>query len=99
MPSIPAPERSEAAKANAHTSWANTTDRTARTAAARAGLWQKFLDQADGDRVRAEHLWKAYFARLRLKSMQAMRKAKEQAALAMDAETELEALGGEEAPR
>lgn len=99
MPSIPADERSEAARASAHASWAKTSDRSARTAAARAGLWQKFLDQADGDPDRAEHLWKAHFARLRLKSMQAMRKAKEQAGLAMDAETELEALGGEEGPR
>lgn len=99
MPPTPANERSEAAKANAHASWAKTTDRPARTAAARAALWQKFLDQADGDPIRAEHLWKAHFARLRLRSMQAMRKAKDHAALAFDAETELDALGDEEAPR
>ena len=99
MPSTPASERSQAAKARVHASWANTKDRSARTAPARAGLWQKFLDQADGDPVRAEHLWKAHFAQLRLKSMQAHRRAKEQAELAAAAEAELEALGGEEAPR
>jgi hypothetical protein len=57
----------------AHVSWANTTDRTARTAPARAALDQKFLDQADGDPVRAAHLRKAYFQRLALKSAQARR--------------------------
>ena len=53
--------------------WANTTDRTAATAAARAARDQKFLDQADGDPVRAAHLRKAYFQRLALKSAQARR--------------------------
>lgn len=55
----------------AHISWANTTDRTARTAPARAALEQKFLDQADGDPVRAAHLRKAYFQRLALASAKA----------------------------
>jgi hypothetical protein len=54
-------------------SWANTTDRTARTAPGRAAFEQRFLDQADGDPVRAAHLRKAYFARLALKSAQARR--------------------------
>lgn len=57
----------------AHISWANTTDRTARTAKARAALEQKFLDDADGDPVRAAHLRKAHFALLALKSAQARR--------------------------
>lgn len=61
----------------AHESWANTKDRTARTAPGRAALEQKFLDQADGDPLRAAHLKKAHFARLALKSAQARRKAKE----------------------
>ena len=55
----------------AHTSWANTIDRTARTAPARAALEQKFLDLAEGDPVRANHLRKAHFQRLALKSAQA----------------------------
>jgi hypothetical protein len=55
-------------------SWSRTIDRSARTAPARAALEKKFLDQAGGDPQRAEHLRKAYFARLALKSAQARRK-------------------------
>lgn len=55
----------------AHVSWANTTDRTARTAPARKAFEQRFLDEAGGDPVRAGHLRKAYFQRLALKSAQA----------------------------
>lgn len=73
----------------AHESWANTQDRTARTAAARAALQQKFLDQAGGDPVRAEHLRKAHFARMALKSARARRKIKELTAQAEAAEAEL----------
>jgi hypothetical protein len=57
----------------AEISWANTPDRTARTAPARAALEQKFLDQADGNPVRAVHLRKAYYLRLALKSADARR--------------------------
>jgi hypothetical protein len=78
----------------AHTSWANTSDRTARTANARAALDQKFLDQAEGDPIRAEHLRKAYYARLALKSAQARRKIKTLTAEAAAAEAELAANGG-----
>lgn len=60
-------------KIGAHTKWANTTDRTAATAPARAALEQKFLDEAGGDPRRAESLRKAYYARLALKSAQARR--------------------------
>jgi len=69
----PDPFRSQTGRLGAHVSWANTKDRTARTAPARAALDQKFLDQADGDPVRASHLRKAYFQRLSLKSAQARR--------------------------
>jgi hypothetical protein len=55
----------------AHQSWANTTDPAARTAKARAALWAKFLEQADGDPVRAEHLRKAHYARMALASAKA----------------------------
>lgn len=92
-------ERSLAAKANAHVSWANTTDRISRTAPARAALRKKFLNEADGDPVRADHLWKAHFARLQQKSTQARRKAREQAELADAAEAALTALGDDGAPR
>lgn len=57
----------------AHTSWANTTDRAARTLKARRALDQKFLDEAGGDPTRAEHLRKAHFQRLALKSVRARR--------------------------
>lgn len=75
MPAHPN-DRSVIAQIGAHISWANTTDRTARTAPARAALEQKFLDQADGDPVRAAHLRKAHFQRLALKSAQVRRARK-----------------------
>lgn len=77
-----------------HVSWANTKDRSARTAPARAALDQKFLDQADGDPVRAAHLRKAYFARLALKSAQSRRRARELTEAAETAEAELTEAGG-----
>ena len=90
---VPANERSEAARAAAHASWANTTahERSARTEAARAAFRQKFLDQANGDPVRAEHMLKAHLSGLRLKAMQAQRRAKEQVDLAVAATAELAA--------
>lgn len=68
-------ERRLSASIAAHESWANTTDRTARTAKARAAFAQRFLDAADGDPVRAEHLRAAYYSRLALASAKARRKA------------------------
>lgn len=68
-------ERSLIASIAAETSWANTPNRTARTANARAALDAKFLAQASGDPVRAAHLRRAYFKRLALKSAQARRRA------------------------
>lgn len=70
-------ERTLAARIAAHESWAQTTDRTARTAPARAALDQKFLTEAGGDPVRAESLRKAYYSRLALKSAQARRRNRE----------------------
>ena len=80
----------------AHTSWANTLDRSGRTAPARAAFEKRFLDQAEGDPVRAEHLRKAHFARLALRSARSRRKAKELLADAEAAEAEL-ANGGDAA--
>lgn len=91
---MPFTERQLAASIAAHESWANTTDRTARTAKARAALDQKFLDAADGDPVKAEHLRKAHFARLALKSAQSRRRAREATEAALAAEAELAELGG-----
>lgn len=60
----------------AEQSWANTNDRSARTAPGRAALAAKFLKEAGGDPVKAGHLRRAFYARLALKSAQARRKAR-----------------------
>lgn len=86
--------RSLSASIAAHTSWANTEDRSARTAPARRALDEKFLEAAGGDPKRAEHLRKAHFQRLALKSAQSRRRAREATEAARAAEAELEALGG-----
>lgn len=93
MPSTAA-ERRMKARIASETSWANTEDRSARTAAARRALDQKFLDEAGGDPKRAEHLRKAHFQRLALKSAQSRRRAREATEAARAAEAELKALGG-----
>jgi len=67
-------ERALRAQIAAHESWANTEDRPARTAKARRAFEDKFLEQAGGDPRRAEHLRKAHYARMQLKSAQARRK-------------------------
>ena len=82
-------EKRLAASIAAHESWAQTPDRSARTANARRGLEEKFLREADGDPVRAEHLRKAHYQRLALKSAKARRRAKELNAEADAAEAEL----------
>jgi len=89
----PSSERQLAARISAHESWARTSNRSARTAPARAALDAKFLAAADGDPVRAEHLRKAHYGRLALKSAQARRKAREFAAVADATEAELETFG------
>lgn len=103
MPSpIPASERRLDAQRRAYASWANTSDRAARTAPARERLLARFEDQVDPDGVlspqeratRAEYARKAYFASLALKSARARRKARENAADAEAAEQELHELGG-----
>ncbi|RFZ34985.1 hypothetical protein DE4576_00354 [Mycobacterium marinum] len=73
-------ELSLAGRVGAYQSWANTVDRAARTANGRRAFEEKFLTEADGDPVRAEHLRKAHFARMALKSAQARRQRKAGAA-------------------
>jgi len=92
---VTASERVLHATIAAHESWANTLDRSARTAPARAAVDAKFLEQADGDPIRAGHLRKAYFARLTLKSIVSRRKSRELTEDAQVAEAELHALGGD----
>ena len=68
-------------RAGAHASWANTEDRTARTAAARAKALRRFEEQVDPDgvldpverAVRAEHARKAYMLKLAMASAKARR--------------------------
>lgn len=79
----------------AHVSWANTEDRSARTAPARRARDAQFLEKADGDPVRAEHLRKAHFQRMALRSAEARRKVKALVAEAEAAEAELAALGSD----
>ncbi|MDT5349336.1 MAG: hypothetical protein QOH91_2623 [Mycobacterium sp.] len=74
MPELTPELRTLRSKIAAHESWARTTDRPARTANARKALEDKFLAEADGDPARAEHLRRAYYARLAFKSAQARRR-------------------------
>jgi hypothetical protein len=62
---------------NAYISWANTPDRSARTANARKAFENKFLAEADGDKKRAEALRKAFYANLVLKSVQSRKRQRE----------------------
>ena len=84
-----AAERSLQGREAAHMSWAQTADRTARTAPARAALEAKFLEQAGGDPVRAEHFRKAHFLGLARRSAVARRKAARLIDEATTAEVEL----------
>ncbi|OBH22495.1 hypothetical protein A9X03_15390 [Mycobacterium sp. E1715] len=67
-------------------SWANTIDRTARTAPARRAADARFLALADGDVKRAESLRRAHFKRMALKSI-AVRQAKAAARKSVHGET------------
>ncbi len=81
MPSTTAAERSTLARLAAHESWAATSDRTARTAPARAAMLARFELQVDPDGIlapaerakRAESARRAYFTRLALKSARTRR--------------------------
>ena len=72
----------------AHTSWANTTDRSARTEAARRAAWNRFDRLADPEGVlsdeersrRAEHLRRANFTRMALASSRSRAAKKKRAA-------------------
>ena len=74
-------ERTLRAQLAAHTSWANTTDRTARTARGREAFLAKFEAEVDPDGTldpierakRAESARRAHFSRLALASAKARR--------------------------
>jgi len=82
-----------------HESWAHTSDRSARTAPARAALMARFEREVDPDGIlppderarRAEHKRKAYFGRLALTSVKA-RRARSVVAEGVAAEAELAVL-------
>jgi predicted Rdx family selenoprotein len=75
-------ERTARARLAAHVSWAKTTDRSARTAKARAAFEQKFRDEVDPDRElseserekRAASARNAYFQRLKFSRLRAATK-------------------------
>ncbi len=77
-------ERRLRAQLAAHQSWANTADRSARTARARAAALERFERLVDPDgklqpaerRRRAEHARRAHMASLALKSSKARRARK-----------------------
>lgn len=74
-------ERVLRARIAVHTSWANTSDRTARTTPGRRAFLARFEDQVDPDGTlppserarRAEQAMKAHMARLALRSAKARR--------------------------
>ena len=78
-------ERALRARLAAHTSWAHTGDRTARTENARKAFLDRFEREVDPDGFlpaaeraeRAESARKAFYARLALKSAQSRRRATE----------------------
>lgn len=82
MAGTPDSIRTLVAKVAAHESWANTADRSARTANARRAFLESFEKQVDPEGKlppkerarRAESLRKAHFARLALASAKARRK-------------------------
>jgi hypothetical protein len=77
-------ERSLRARIAVHTSWAQTTDRAARTAPARRAALERFQRQVDPDGSlseaerarRAEQAMRAHMARLALRSARARRRQK-----------------------
>lgn len=83
VPSASPSERALIASLAAHVKWATTPDPSSATAAARQAFRDRFEREADPDGVlppaerarRAEHLRKAFYTRLALKSVQARRKA------------------------
>jgi hypothetical protein len=75
-------ERTLRARMAAHTSWARTNDRSARTAPARKAAMDRYEREVDPDRTlepaerarRAEQAMKAHMARIALKSALARRR-------------------------
>lgn len=100
MATLTPAERKLRSQLAVHTSWANTSDRSARTAPARAALLEKFEREVDPDGTldpaeraqRAESARKAHYARLALLSAQKRRRANTRRA------AELEGQGADNIP-
>ena len=81
-----AADRSQVAKIAANTRWAQEPDRSAAMQPARDGMYRRFEDQVDPDRVlapeerakRVENARSAHYQRLALKSAQSRRAKKDQ---------------------
>lgn len=94
-------DRALVARIAAHQSWANTSDRSARTAPARRAALDRFERQVDPDGSlppderarRAEHAKRAHFLALARKSALARRKSKALLADADAADAELAGSG------
>ena len=105
MPAHDPRERTLAARAAAHTSWARTPDRSARTAPGRAALQARFEAEVDPEGVlppderarRADSARAAYFSRLALRSAKARRKAAAARRDAVDLERDANAADEERA--
>jgi hypothetical protein len=89
--------RRQVGRIAAEISWAQHRRPIRRTKKARDALSKRFLAEAGGDPVRAEHLRKAHFLKLALKSAQARKKIKTLTADAEAAEAELQEAGGGDA--
>lgn len=96
-------ERSLQAKLAVETSWAQTSDPTARTEPARKGFRERFEREVDPEgrlapeerTRRAEHARRAHYARLALLSAQSKRRKREAARRAATRRRESNNLGGE----
>lgn len=66
-------DRTARARLAAHERWGRVKNRSAATAPGRAAFEQRFLEEAEGDPVRAASLRKAFYARLTAKSVAARR--------------------------
>ena len=91
MPASSSAEQRLQAQAAAHTSWARTADPSARTAPARAALFEKFEREVDPDGTlhpaerarRAEQARIAFYKNLSAKALRARRRAAEANAAAV----------------
>lgn len=105
MPARTAEERSLVAQIAAAERWGRVPDRTAATAAARAGLRGRFAREVDPEKKldpaelerRVDSLMRAHMLRMSLKAKASRRRARELTETAERAEAELIASGGPDA--